>query len=432
MYGTKPGDCYYWKNDKFMYFTFDGIHSSKYHLFIVNNNSLGIENTVGAQSSFSNAFMQDGTYYLGTSTTQKTFKRSVASEGLTYDDYKNMMLWLAPGTLGELVFDTNSDWGWNVVVDTVGDAKFTGDTDFMIVEFDITFKTVGTHKAHNVHPCIWETFDYSGDVTEDDIIQSVASSNSYRIPAIYAKMIDSDQTIVFNLQNISNISQKFKFYTGVNISEETATKITISQKNLQAVDDIVFDEVDIKLEDNKFLEYDSESGIMIIDHDLVEQQSGFISEQQINGLIKIKSTTPKLFTGIQLENTEEPNQYKIQFNKEQDYDNFIQGEFDYIALVKYVRADVVYGSPFNISGDTNVYIPDNESYIYFSDTFQLDDNIFNISNNTLYFQDLTHSLDIDDNYILYAGYSTQFKITASNNTFDSQNTNIKLISYNNM
>ena len=82
----------YWYEDEFMYFTFAGVTSSKYNLFIENDKNMSIVNTIGASSTFSNAYKQEGTYYLGTSRTQKTFKRKCASRGLTLDQYRDMML----------------------------------------------------------------------------------------------------------------------------------------------------------------------------------------------------------------------------------------------------------------------------------------------------------------------------------------------------
>ena len=67
MLGNKPGNCYYWYNDEFMYFTFNGIHSADYHLFIENSKELTLENSVGASSEYTNAMLQEGTYYMGTS-----------------------------------------------------------------------------------------------------------------------------------------------------------------------------------------------------------------------------------------------------------------------------------------------------------------------------------------------------------------------------
>ena len=56
MLGNKP-DLYYWYNDEYMYFTFKGLHSSRYRLFMQNSKELTIENSVGATSEYSNAML---------------------------------------------------------------------------------------------------------------------------------------------------------------------------------------------------------------------------------------------------------------------------------------------------------------------------------------------------------------------------------------
>ena len=208
MLGNKQCGYYYWKNDEFMYFTFNGIHSSQYHLFIENTKGLTLENSVGESTEFSNAMLQEGTYLLGTSRKQKTFKRKCAFEGLTLQEYKRMMKWLTAGTTGELVFDSNPYWGWSVVLDNVGDATFFGNDNFLVAEFDLTFKTIGTYLAHSVYSGVWDSLD------EDNIINS-ALTNHYGIPTILAlDYRDHDlkeHIIELRLQNISNMNQKFYF-----------------------------------------------------------------------------------------------------------------------------------------------------------------------------------------------------------------------------
>ena len=52
----------YYYEDKYMFFTFDGVHSSKYNLFIVNKNDLKIENSIGESSEYVSAMFQEGAY----------------------------------------------------------------------------------------------------------------------------------------------------------------------------------------------------------------------------------------------------------------------------------------------------------------------------------------------------------------------------------
>ena len=139
----------YYYEDCHFYFWFNGRHSSEFKLFMQAKNDLKIENTTSPSTEYNNAMFQEGSYFLGTSRKQKTFKRKLAAEGLTQAQYKEMMLWLKEGTTGFLAFDTNPYWGWTVVLETVSDANVFYAHNDMIVEFDVTGKTVGSWLATN-------------------------------------------------------------------------------------------------------------------------------------------------------------------------------------------------------------------------------------------------------------------------------------------
>lgn len=178
----------YYYEDKYMFFTFDGVHSSKYNLFIVNKNDLKIENGIGESSEYVSAMFQEGAYYTGTKKVQKTFKRKCAAEGLTLSQYKEMMRWLAQGKRGFLSFDSNPWWGWTVVLDTVSDATIMERGDKLVVEFDVTWKTIGTFLARNMYEAYYNSDNEFAATDSNSICNNIYNdtmqSNEYGIPVI--------------------------------------------------------------------------------------------------------------------------------------------------------------------------------------------------------------------------------------------------------
>lgn len=99
----------YYYEDCYMYFTFAGVYSKQYNLFITNSKGFTKVNSVGGSVKTETPDYQNRSYYLGTTKSKKTIKIDVATEGLTYDQYKEMMDWLEEGRTGFLYLDSDVD-----------------------------------------------------------------------------------------------------------------------------------------------------------------------------------------------------------------------------------------------------------------------------------------------------------------------------------
>lgn len=171
----------YWYEDDYMYFTFDDTHSSKYNLFIVNDNNIQLETDYGASPQFEAPQYQEVSYYVGLTKEQKSFNWSVAAYGLTQDEYKEMFKWLKIGKTGFLMKDSNIDWGWDTVISNVVDTIITPiDCQHFIVEFNIEILTIGTELARN-------SYVSSMQLNNNNLIRTYTYSiitNKYGIPDI--------------------------------------------------------------------------------------------------------------------------------------------------------------------------------------------------------------------------------------------------------
>lgn len=100
--------------DPHLFFTFNGLYSRNYNLFIENTNKGGGTKIVASPDktvSFATPDYQNNTYYLGTTKKQKTFKHTLAADGLTPDELREILQILKVGEVGLLSYDTNKFYG---------------------------------------------------------------------------------------------------------------------------------------------------------------------------------------------------------------------------------------------------------------------------------------------------------------------------------
>lgn len=293
-------NTYYYK-DCYMYFSFNGVHSSKYNLFMQNNkNDLKIENNLGAKSSFVSAAFQEGTYYTGTQRTQKTFKRKCAAEGLTLSQYKEMMTWLKFGATGFLVFDSNPYWGWDVVLTDITDASYMVRNSSMVVELELTFKTVGSYLARNNYTAYSVLDAEKSKSTCNNEPNSSMFSNEFGIPAIYVLNSEVNNgsnakqtTYTIAIQSISNIHQYMNWF-GIASPIPSANltgSVKIEYNNLTVV------ETQIKLPKaspiTEVLSYYGETHSMLINNNAAEMCDNLERHAQTDNILRIASLEPK-------------------------------------------------------------------------------------------------------------------------------------------
>ena len=457
MLGSKLEQGYYWYNDEYMYFSFNGHHSSKYHLFIQNSKELTIENSVSAASEYSNAMLQEGTYYLGTSRKQKTFKRKCAAEGLTLDDYRRMMNWLTVGTTGELVFDSDRYWGWTVVLDTVGDATFHGNNNNLIIEFDLTFKTIGTYLAHSIYPAAWiqprfrfDELQYDNSGSYIDII----GTNKYHIPTILANYSYTDITsplynkkaeVDFLILDIGNKKQDFIFaFAADDLNGNCNFKIENNG--------IVYAEGFLSDISNQgkfgYIEYNSEQATLNVNDGIMDQNEYCEQTQQLNGMLKLNSSEPlELYTTSVINDTK-TKEIIITLDNESWYD-FNSMQYDYITLSINNTNNTLY-SLDDYTTTIEDYNADCISYTGLhkgmyeklqqtSDPYLCDYvgkyEIVSATKQIILY--INTDIILDNNYVVYCGYAKHIKATLQTKTVnDPQISNIpysiKVISYNNL
>lgn len=197
----------YFYQDCYMYFTFAGVYSKRYNLFITNSKGFTKVNTVGGSVKAETPDYQNMNYYLGTTKSKKTFKIDVACEGLSYEQYKEMMDWLEEGKTGFLYFDSDVDWGWDVVISKMGDATQNFTHHGGVYEFNIQFDTIGTYYARSPWD-LWvdvKNVFTSTAVNGDRTAAEETIANKYGVPEIVVTSTASGYKDIY-LPSVSNRS----------------------------------------------------------------------------------------------------------------------------------------------------------------------------------------------------------------------------------
>lgn len=471
MLGSKLEQGYYWYNDEYMYFSFNGHHSSKYHLFIQNSKELTIENAVGESSEYSNAMMQEGTYYLGTSRKQKTFKRKCAAELNNMQDYRRMMKWLTVGATGELVFDSDRYWGWSVVLDSVGDATFAVRGDLLIVEFEITFKTIGTYLAHSVYPATWiqpqPEYDQTGAITGykqnmDIAYADVIGTNRYNIPTVFATTKidkDSNNNNIFKIDcyilDLGNIKQDFTLYTAPDTSLTGATQLTIdsiihyqdydnygniaNKQNLTTYLIATFQDVDGKANFNSF-EFNNLKSTLYVNELLAEDNTYCKQTIQPNGLMRFESNEPIELYTQDIKKDGGSTAITITLDDE-SWDEFISGEFDYLCVSKKQMDHTGYSIDAYVVNSDQDYKAEKISYTGISEIIDCNHEscnkigpyAINVQNRTITISNLVVDENIDNTYQVYCGNIKHFSAIITNDDITSDIPfMIQVVSYNNL
>ena len=286
----------YYYEDSHLYFWFGEYHSSKYKLFMISNNDLKLENDASSTTEYQNAMFQEGTYLLGTSRKQKTFKRKVAAEGLTLNEYKNMMLWLREGSTGFLCFDSNPYWGWSAVLEKVGDATVYYSHSGLVVEFELTWKTVGTYLATNRY--ISMGID---SVPDKNVNYIISSGNEYGLPSyVGVDTVDEEESGYqqIDIFNIGNQGQQIDITTTFPTNATSTFKLQLVEGSTNTP----YAEVQLNADPQStsgsvVFSYYGGSNFILVDDILAELHQQFRSSSQVNGLLTLTGPAPLLLGG---------------------------------------------------------------------------------------------------------------------------------------
>jgi phage-related protein len=140
--------------DRYLGFTFNGKSlgmktENDFYGFIQNNGEdLSFSNTPQFGDEFVVPQYGDRTFYTGTTKSNRAFSMKISLDKITLRQYRDLLAWLNPNSTGNLSFDFDPNYGYEVKLSSISQGQFyilketNNNEDFYYVDFDITFITI--------------------------------------------------------------------------------------------------------------------------------------------------------------------------------------------------------------------------------------------------------------------------------------------------
>lgn len=173
-------------NDNFLYFTYNGVHSSEFDTFYVNNGEdISFPFSHNVSHKLVSPLNQDRSYWLGSNRGDKKFSMELAVKDKTFYDTEKIFEWLDPSEPGELIIDYRANYLYKVIIDKITDPKIiprelpNGLIENILL-FSITFTSINSHVAETVTPYQFTNADASREkyFYEPDYLFPIAYSKS--------------------------------------------------------------------------------------------------------------------------------------------------------------------------------------------------------------------------------------------------------------
>lgn len=172
--------------DKYLYFSFDEVHSSVYNCFYSNN---GEDKNFPMFPVFNDStetpLFQKRSYYLGTSKDNKDFPFNCVCEKVTLNQFRQLQKWLSAEKIANLSLDFVPNYHWKVKIKSFSIVSlFPLDerkTTFHCT-FTLTFRTLDDAAISDIL-FNFPLEDYRFTPTEDEPVSNILDPD-YRIPVI--------------------------------------------------------------------------------------------------------------------------------------------------------------------------------------------------------------------------------------------------------
>ena len=198
--------------DKYLYFTFDGINSSYYNCFYINNGEdLSFPAFPQFSDNTSSPLFQQHTYYLGTSINNRTFTFNCACDLLDIQDFKKIQTWLAIDKISTLKLDFLELYHFNVKVSSLSNILFLPQSNNKFYcTFTVDFTTIEDYAAISDKQYSWnikkpeEAIKILDPTYKIPIIDGIYESKRYGTPYYSARFFNCDSYSYYPIFEVSN------------------------------------------------------------------------------------------------------------------------------------------------------------------------------------------------------------------------------------
>ena len=143
--------------DRFLHFTYNGIHSSVFGAFYENRGEdISFPFFHNVSHTTANPLFQNQSYLIGSNRGTKMFEMNVIIPDKTLNELEGVFDWLNPSKPGELIIDFRPNYVFNVLITKIGKPiiipkSLPNNMIQNLVMFTITFETVGDHSSKTKH-----------------------------------------------------------------------------------------------------------------------------------------------------------------------------------------------------------------------------------------------------------------------------------------
>ena len=204
--------------DRFLHFTYNGVHSSVYGAFYENRGEdISFPFFHNVSHTTATPLFQNQSYWLGSDKGSKTFQMDVVVADKTLSELEEIFTWLDPNKPGELIIDYRPNYMFDVLITKMTQPilvpqELPNNMIRNLVFFTITFETIGDHSSQTKH-----TFTYS---KEDRLEQKLIEEPDELLP-IMLYSLDTNQ---YSFINWSGENQYFKFLVNGSLSRISKDK----------------------------------------------------------------------------------------------------------------------------------------------------------------------------------------------------------------
>lgn len=184
--------------DNYLGFTYNNkklgiIDDPDFKGFIVNSsNDLRFFNTPNFSNSFVNANFGERTYFSGVTKTNRTLNFNIQLDAVTLQEYREFLDWLSPDSSGDLVFDYNPNYAYEVKLESLSEGemivKKTNSEDEYYVNISVSFITLYDYAAKWIGST-GEKFTVSSSVDDYTFV------NNHKLRGYFTITFTTDLTI---------------------------------------------------------------------------------------------------------------------------------------------------------------------------------------------------------------------------------------------
>lgn len=280
--------------DEYMYFTFNGTHSSMFNMFIQQPDfGIQIYSNRGTSVDFIQPAKQHGQFLLGVAHPQKPWSLDLVADAVSDFDIQQILQWLQPGSSGTLSFDNAPDWEYySVITELKQTMRYPLENGLFVFTAAITFVSQEESVAHNKYV---DHIQVELEEIDTDHAHFSSRNNSYNLPSFSIRR-NYDNTFIITTHFLGN----YKTTIDVMAFNDETTDIRNGNTLSMNIPDVIFPQYNYAFVKTKStslytgdLHYNSFNNLFLINDRVGEK---LVREQELDSSSKFQHNN----TGLHL------------------------------------------------------------------------------------------------------------------------------------